>query len=132
MSVEFVGEGNGVVQVADSPQSDLRYRTAPTDGYVQTYKCAREDGLRMENIRSWGDDKTLCFRIRTKKNEKGEIVEAYYGKIYGDISFDFTDDVEIGSPRFLYYLNPNSMDTNLEYDGRHNLRPGARRSDYKP
>lgn len=132
MEVKFLGEGNGVVRVEDTPRSKLKFRTAPTNGYERTYICQRYDGEYHENVRTWGDGKTLCFRIRASRNAKGEIAEAFYGKIYGDISFDFTDDVSIGSPNFLYYLNPNSMDTNLEYDGRHNLRPGAKRNDYQP
>jgi len=132
MEVEFLGEDNGVVRVDDLPCSKLKFRTAPTNGYERTYTCQRYDGEHHENIRTWDDGKTLCFRIRTKRNGKGEIVETYYGKIYGDISFGFADEVRIGSPSFLYYLNPNSMDANLEYDGRHNLRPGANRSDYNP
>jgi hypothetical protein len=132
MMVVFTGADDGVVRVPDSPQSNLRLRMAPDDGYIRTYTCIREDGPHLENIRTWDDNKTLCFRIRTRRNEKGEIVEAYYGKIYGDISFDIANDIRIGSPHFLYYLNPRSMDTNLEYDGRHNLRPGARRNDYNP
>lgn len=132
MMVVFQGADDGVVRVPDSPQSKLRLRMAPDDGYIRTYTCVREDGPRLENIRTWDDDKTLCFRIRTRRNDKGEIVEAYYGKIYGDISFDIANDIRIGSPHFLYYLNPRPMDRNLEYDGRHNLRPGARRNDYNP
>lgn len=85
----------------------------------------------MNSRESWEDGKTLCFRIRTKRNGKGEVVEAYYGKIYEDIAFDIANYVPIGSPRFLYYLNPNSMDTNLEYGGP-NLRPGAKRHAYRP
>lgn len=132
MEVKFLGEGNGVVRVEDTPRSKLKFRTAPTNGYERTYICQRYDGEHHENMRTWDDGRTLCFRIRANRNAKGEIVEAFYGKMYGDISFDFTDDVRIGSPSFLYYLNPNSMDTNLEYDGRHNLRPGAKRNDYRP
>ena len=131
MSVVFQGEGNGVVRVPDKPSSSLWLRTAPTNGYERSYLCTRTDDERMNSRESWEDGKTLCFRIRTKRNGKGEVVEAYYGKIYEDIAFDIANYVPIGSPRFLYYLNPNSMDTNLEYGGP-NLRPGAKRHAYRP
>lgn len=131
MSVVFQGEGNGAVRVPDKPSSSLWLRTAPTNGYERSYLCTRTDDERMNSRESWEDGKTLCFRIRTKRNGKGEVVEAYYGKIYEDIAFDIANYVPIGSPRFLYYLNPNSMDTNLEYGGP-NLRPGAKRHAYRP
>ena len=132
MTVRFPGADNGVVKGGHSQCSSLKLRTAPADGYVQSYQCTDEDGLRMERITSWEDGETLCFRIRTRRNQNGEIVESYYGKIYGDIGFVNANRIRMGSPLFTYYLNPASMDVNLEYDQRHNICPGASYSEFKP
>ena len=37
------------------------------------------------------NDRCYTFRIRTRRNDKGELVEAYYGKIYGDFEFEGDD-----------------------------------------
>lgn len=61
------------------------------------------------------------FRIRSRRDGDGNLVEAYYGKIYGD--FWFSGDLGRGVTeiRFLYYLNLTRLDRNLEWDMRHNL-----------
>ncbi len=69
------------------------------------------------------ENRCYTFRIRSKHDEKGNLVEAYYGKVYGD--FKFEGDLERGiiSVRFLYYLNPTPLDRNLEWDLMTNLCP---------
>ena len=61
-------------------------------------------------------NRCYTFRIRTRRNEKGELVEAYYGKIYGDFEFEGDDKKGLIGVKFLYYLNPKSLDRNLEWD----------------
>jgi len=62
------------------------------------------------------EDQNYFFRIRTKKDDKGNIVSAFYGKIYGDFSgFDY------GKLTFRYYLNPTPNDRNMEFDPKRNL-----------
>ena len=58
------------------------------------------------------------FRIRTEVDEDGNIVEAMYGKVYGEIRGGFS----WGGPSvgFTYYLNPTGT-RNLEYDPPKNL-----------
>jgi len=61
---------------------------------------------------------------RTKKNDKGEIVSALYGKIYNPIDFKvFTNGMNV---QFAYYLNPTPNDRNTEFDPNQNLFPRAR------
>ena len=55
-------------------------------------------------------------------NEKGEILEACYGKIYGDIG-TVADKKNLYGVTFLYYLNPKPNDRNLEWDMKNNLCP---------
>ncbi len=68
-------------------------------------------------------DRCYTFRIRTRRNAKGELVEAYYGKIYGDFEFEGDDKKGLIGVKFLYYLNPKSLDRNLEWNMKTNLCP---------
>jgi hypothetical protein len=54
------------------------------------------------------DKRNYYFRVRSKTDENGNIVQATYGKIYGDF-LDFT-----------YYFNPDGT-RNLEFDPKQNL-----------
>ncbi len=72
------------------------------------------------------ENRNYFFRVRTQKDDKGEIVSALYGKIYGNISFSV--DKSIGKLYgMLYYLNPDSNDRNLESDYKKNLFPNKQR-----
>ena len=68
-------------------------------------------------------DESRCytFRIRSRYDDKGDLIEAYYGKIYGDFEFDYKEDVGLTRVRFLYYLNTVSLDKNLEWNMKTNL-----------
>ena len=82
---------------------------SPTDGYtnaVSFYRNVRD------NKADSNDDKHYLyyFRIRTQTNEMGQVTNALYGKIYGQINGNFT-----------YYLNPTPNDRNLEFDPKQNL-----------
>ena len=74
-------------------------------------------------------NKSQCykFRVRSRYDEKGNLKEAYYGKIYGDFEIQGDEKRGITSISFLYYLNPTSLDRNLEWDMKNNLcsEPGA-------
>ena len=70
-------------------------------------------------------NKSQCykFRVRSCYDEKGNLKEAYYGKIYGDFEIQGDEKRGITSISFLYYLNPTSLDRNLEWDMKTNLCP---------
>ena len=63
----------------------------------------------------------MCFRIRTTRDENGNVTSSYYGKIYGDIILKQGYGYVVGGTEFLYYLNPTPNDRNLEWDMKHNL-----------
>ena len=126
---------NPVIAVALQP-------VKPADGLK--IRCVREEpaGRRVARVsgvqqvfeRKGGDwyadgfsdkntDRAYAFRIRSRRNENGELVEAYYGKIYGDFEFEGNDRRGLVSVKFLYYLNPTPLDRNLEWDIRNNLCP---------
>jgi hypothetical protein len=68
-------------------------------------------------------DMAISFRIRSRYDEKGNLKEAYYGKIYGDFEIQGDEKRGVISISFLYYLNPTSLDRNLEWDMKNNLCP---------
>ena len=114
LDLSFLSEGDGIQSVYALPQSGIRFlREAPEHGYATNLvrrAYTRDEGSHLE----CREDQNYYFRVRTKKDDKGNIVSAFYGKIYDEIGWQ-------GSIRFIYYLNPTPNDRNLEFDGRNNL-----------
>ena len=126
MTVRFPGEGNGLVELHPPPSYRLRIRTAPEDGYRSEYLCWRGTNRKLEDDSNYDENRCFCFRIRTRRDDRGRIVEAYYGKIYGDITFVYQfrpEFVPVASVCMSYYLNPTPLDRNLEWDRKTNLGP---------
>ena len=132
--VDFVGEGNGCLEKMAEPTAGIKLRVAPDVGY--TGKIVKRFGVRRKivgpNINQDGysdSDPNRCyyFRIRSRFDDKGNLVEAYYGKIYGDFNFHGRWDWGFQGVDFLYYLNPTPLDRNLEWDMKTNLCQGAGR-----
>lgn len=125
----FPGDGNGLIPVIADPKDGIKLRTAPLDGYEHAFalKCGtrkQPSGAAVFRKRYSESDPNRChyFRIRSRFDGTGNLVEAYYGKIYGD--FKIAGRLENGSSvEFLYYLNPTSLDRNLEWDMKTNLCP---------
>ena len=61
------------------------------------------------------------FRARSKYDDKGDLKEAYYGKIYGDFEIEGDEKKGVTRISFMYYLNPTPLDCNLEWDMKNNL-----------
>ena len=116
--VGFSNDGDGIQSVYAEPNkgSLLRLpRLAPEQGYetcLTRKSYSHKDGYFNEKR----DDQNYFFRVRTKKDEEGNIVSALYGKIHGEFDWDW-----MGGVRFTYYLNPTPNDRNLEFDGKNNL-----------
>ena len=125
MAVRFPGEGNGLVESNPAPNLRLRIRTAPEDGYRPDYLCWTGRNRKLEYVGSYDENRCFCFRIRTRRDDRGRIVGAYYGKIYGDITFayQFRPEFVPASVCMSYYLNPTPLDRNLEWDRKTNLGP---------
>ncbi|MBQ8112747.1 MAG: hypothetical protein IJ146_06020 [Kiritimatiellae bacterium] len=135
-TIEFPGEGNGLVEKECSRGIyGLRIRMAPEEGYLKK-KEIRYGMKRVvfgsneypKEYSECNDAMCYCFRVRSRFNEKGELVGAYYGKIYGDFSF-FAGPTQFVGANFLYYLNPTPLDRNLEWDRKTNLfdEPNSKR-----
>ena len=126
MAVRFPGAGNGLVESNPAPNLRLRIRTAPEDGYRPDYLCWTGRNRKLEYVGSYDENRCFCFRIRTRRDDRGRIVGAYYGKIYGDITFVYQfrpEFVPVASVCMSYYLNPTPLDRNLEWDRKTNLGP---------
>ena len=114
--VSFPKQGDGI-QEFDTPSYYLHDRgsellsseEAPTNRYqpnwIQTK--TRRPGKPMES--NWNEYRNYYFRVRTKVDDRGNIVSAHYGKIYGDFM------------NFAYYFNPTPSDRNVEFDPKQNL-----------
>jgi hypothetical protein len=92
-------------------------RSAPLDSYTNPFELLRkrEDGVISDNLKQKAGQ-CFIFRIRSKVDAQGNIVEAMYGKIRSKI---------VTHPRepyikFTYYLNPDKT-RNLEFDPKKNL-----------
>ena len=133
VTMRFLGDGCGIVSVEPKEDSRLRVRTAPETGYEK--ECVSEHRVEsdLQYFRSWKNDLCQCFRIRVKRNDAGDIVAANYGKIYGGIGLYFAGYPDRKAVDFSlrYYLNPTSMDRNLEYNTRKNLNR-AERGKFRP
>jgi hypothetical protein len=121
----FTGEDNGIMEFKPNPNASLLIRTAPELGYGASYVLWHSVDSCNQHHESTDKNRHFCFRIRTRRNEKREIVESYYGKIYGDIR-PVSDKKNLFGVTFLYYLNPTPNDRNLEWDRKNNLcdKPG--------
>ena len=113
------------------PAVGIRVRSAGKEGTAVGVTRARgkrkivdkHGDWRCEYFSDQDPDRCYTFRIRSRRNDKGELVEAYYGKIYGDFEFEGDDKKGLIGVKFLYYLNPKSLDRNLEWDMKTNLCP---------
>ncbi|MBQ9394887.1 MAG: hypothetical protein IJU23_05150 [Proteobacteria bacterium] len=131
-TIEFHGDGNGILEksVRDS-NCGIKIRTAPETGYIsgktmrfgRRKKNASGPAIYPEYYTESDGDRCYCFRIRSRYDYSGNLVEAYYGKIYGDFRFAGNHDVGLREVNFSFYLNPKSLDRNLEWDTKKNLCP---------
>lgn len=122
VQVRFVGDGNGMKESVPPKQAGIKLRTAPETGYEPMRVCWTGRMSRTEYKDNSSEDRCYFFRIRTELDEFGKVKSAIYGKIYGDFKFVGKKD-GIKGVSFLYYLNPNLNDRNLEWDMQHNLCP---------
>ncbi len=130
-TIRPTGADDSISELYADPTSGIKIRHGSDEG--RSMRIVRRQG-RHKRFSMGGEwyskrfddmDENRCytFRIRSRYDEKGNLVEAYYGKVYGD--FKFSGDLERGviSVRFLYYLNPTPLDRNLEWDMKTNLCP---------
>jgi len=127
LSLKFSNEGDGIQIYNADPVfgSELRLpHNAPVNGYepVLHQRYARTDTYFTDN--DFPDDRNYYFRVRTIKDDKGNIESALYGKVYGNIRFSRKNIT------MLYYINPDPNDRNLEADYKKNLFPSKKKYGY--
>ena len=99
----------GKGQNRNEGSANISAYAAPSEGY--TNAIALYWNIRGMLTESNDDQHYLYyFRIRTQTNEMGQVTNALYGKIYGQINGSFT-----------YFLNPAPNDRNVEHDSKRNL-----------
>lgn len=123
MSVTFPGTDNGLLELSHDSMQVLRIRVAPESGYRPNYLRYEGRNGKLKWDTNYDRNRSFCFRIRTRRDEKGNVVEGYYGKVYGDFEMFKGYNFKVCGARFLYYLNPTSLDRNLEWDMKNNLCP---------
>ena len=142
LALTFSNEGDGIQQYDADPIFGSRLRLpheAPTDGYKSELIQRQASTFDHFIANDFPDDRNYFFRVRTIKDDKGNIESALYGKIYGNIMFSPADTMERppqSKPNLkdkvsmLYYLNPDSNDRNLESDYKKNLFPSKQKYGY--
>ena len=118
--VRFPGKGNGIQCVPCVKECQLHVRLAPESGYEQLYTSFWYEDEKLEEVCSWEDFKCLCFRIRARADESGNVTSAYYGKLDGDVvlRISYQTPPYIKGMKFRYYVNRTEGDRNLEHDVR--------------
>ena len=118
IKVSFSNEHDGIIAWEGTSEAGRKYGSelvsdyeAPKEGYQDNWvqRTWKEKGGYHQTTSNM--DRNFNFRVRTKVDEKGNIISAHYGKIYGDFM------------SFIYYLNPTPNDRNVEFDPKRNLLP---------
>ncbi|MEI6424077.1 MAG: hypothetical protein WCP55_17815 [Lentisphaerota bacterium] len=118
-NIKFSNDKDGIQEYNPNKAIQSVYRwpyEAPEDGYssaLEKYDIVTSD-KREKNVKN-DNEINYIYRVRTKTDEKGNIVETRYGKINGEI-MAFTN----GGIQFTYYFNPSGT-RNLEFDTEKNL-----------
>ena len=91
---------------------------APVDMYEKTVFWEFER-TKTNSIGAWNTpaDEYYIFRVRTEVDDKGHIVKANYGKIYGPIDYGNGGN----QIHFSCYFNPEVNSRSLEFDPQRNL-----------
>lgn len=109
LKIAFPNKGDGIQSFKVDSWSELKSpRLAPSDGYQAEWLQNRtsKSGVEVTNI---DDRRGYFFRVRTQLDKDGKIINANYGKIYGDFM------------KFSYYFNPALNDRNIEFNPKNNL-----------
>ena len=116
-------EQSGLQVLTLDSSSDLQsVYSAPEEGYARELVWERErTKFEIKKSKELDKDEYVVFRTRVVTNEKGELVGAHYGKIYGPIRYGRMG--ESHRLMFNYYFNPVENDRNIEFDPIRNLFP---------
>ena len=122
-SIRFTNPNDGFEEVRERYAEDMRIREAPATRKLQNqldFIVESRNGL----VQNAPQLKDYAFRVRTQQTPSGEILSAYYGKLYNAFTLKYGKDY--WRCDFEYYLNPTPNDRNLEYNGRSINKPKER------
>jgi hypothetical protein len=130
LTITTPGKGNGLVEFLTPKRNAgsrlLSGHKAPEDGYTnRIVRNYRETDGNLE-ANPYDPARNYYFRVRTKFDEKGEIVSAHYGKIYGDFRWGSARSAPASLHWLANYYNPVPNDRNVEFDPKRNLRTPQR------
>jgi hypothetical protein len=128
LRLTFSNDGDGIQQFDADPIFGSRLRLpheAPINGYRSELVQRQARTFDRFTANDFPEDRNYYFRVRTKRDDKGNIESALYGKVYGNIAFSISKSIGM-----LYYLNPNLNDRNLESDYKKNLFPSKLKYGY--
>ena len=111
LTVSFSNPGDGIFPFEAPYQYGSTLKSsqqAPVSEYKTEWIQTRSRKTGEYETGNSDDKRNYYFRVRSKSDENGNIVQATYGKIYGD----FLD--------FIYYFNPD-FTRNIEFDPKKNL-----------
>lgn len=121
LEISFPNEGDGLVMFEGAYEVGSAFRSdhlAPESGYKPSL-VVRRKALYEQKSSQWLNDSkpgsNYYLRTRTKLDEKGNVIRANYGKIYGN--FEFLDFIKTEA----CYFNPIVNDRNVEFDTKRNL-----------
>lgn len=121
--MRFPNDGDGIQSYVTPKGNSSTFKTpyhAPKEGYGKEIVRKKHSNYNLTDKDL--DGQYYFFRIRTEKDEKGNIVKSHYGIIDGNIYIrPVSSDKWAGVLGFKYYINPRSNDTNIEFDESNNL-----------
>jgi hypothetical protein len=125
LQITFLNKQDGIQGFNAPPKKGSELRSphqAPEQGYEPSMSL-RQGSSEQGSYGFNKEDQNYLFRVRTVVDEKGKIVSALYGKVYGQLRY-FPVDHKTAKLRFVYYLNPAINDRNVEFDPARNLFTG--------
>lgn len=114
----FSNAHDGIQEYYFPPKEASYYKwpfEAPVDGYIPSLERHMAAKPHSSFVSNEKDGVNYIFRVRSKDDARGNIVDARYGKIRGELSLSPTGKISFSS-----YFNPDGT-RNLEFDPNRNL-----------
>jgi len=124
--LSFSNERDGIQEYVFDTENESYYEwpfEAPKQGYLNSLSKNKSFTPQKGFDTNIDEKINYIFRVRTRMDDKGNIIEAKYGKILRDFEIGPNGDLV-----FLYYYNPDGTN-NLEFDPNRNLAKWESRRD---
>lgn len=128
LEITFPNEGDGLARFEGEQNIGSELNSgyhAPESEYMPELKLAKRAAAGQTTSQWLEESKpgsNYYFRVRTVLDDKGKVVSAHYGKIYGRFEFGRYKKAEsLFLKSGTYYFNPTANDRNVEFDRSKNL-----------